>query len=155
MLISERNKESRKQNRAAVTVILEDRLARLIFRYEGKAIDFSVRDERIDSLRQYFVETVSAVADGRIYMLTTGYNRNELDIRDITPAEKPAIHDGLPGNVADGNCGTNQYQRPDKLAVAGQDQSFRTASISPSSYSLISSKPKERYSFLATVLSRS
>ena len=88
MLISERNKESRKQNRAAVTVILEDRLARLIFRYEGKAIDFSARDERIDSLRQYFVETVSAVADGRIYMLTTGYNRNELDIRDITLAEK-------------------------------------------------------------------
>ena len=88
MLISERNRISRKQNRAAVTVILEDRLARLIFRYEGKAVDFSARDERIDSLRQYFVETVSAVADGRIYMLTTGYNRNELYIRDITPAEK-------------------------------------------------------------------
>ena len=87
MLISERNRISRKQNRAAVTVILEDRLARLIFRYEGKAIDFSARDERIDSLRQYFVETVSAVADGRIYMLTTGYNRNELDIRDTVPTE--------------------------------------------------------------------
>ncbi len=87
MLISERTGDGPKRARAEVTVILEDRLARLIFRYEGKAIDFSDRDERIDSLRQYFVETVSAISDGRIYMQTTGYNRNELDIRDISPAE--------------------------------------------------------------------
>lgn len=78
MMIKERNADAKKPLRAECTIILEDDGVRLILRDSGVIFDITDTDNDIDSFRQYIVSNLMLNQERKLYMTTTGYNRNEL-----------------------------------------------------------------------------
>ena len=84
MAIKERNADSKKPLRAECTIIREDEGVRLIFRDSGVIFDITDTDGDIDSFRQYIVSNLMLNQERKLYMTTTGYNRNELFFKTET-----------------------------------------------------------------------
>ena len=78
LLIREKNKGSKKELLAECTLILDPDRVRLILRDSGMIFDITDEDARPDSLRQYLVANMIGSLDVKTYIVTTGYNRNEL-----------------------------------------------------------------------------
>ena len=78
MLISDKNSESGKPLYAECTIISEDDGVRVILRDSGKIFDITDTDGDVDSFRQYIVSNLMDNHEAKLYMTTTGYNRNEL-----------------------------------------------------------------------------
>ena len=84
MMIKERNADSKKPLRAECTIIREDDGVRLIVRDSGVIFDITDSDGDINTFRQYIVSNLMLNQDRKLYMTTTGYNRNELFFRSET-----------------------------------------------------------------------
>ena len=78
MLIAEKNADSQKPLRAECTIITEEDGVRVILRDSGVIFDITDTDARADSFRQYIVSNLMLNQDRKLYLTTTGYNRNEL-----------------------------------------------------------------------------
>ena len=76
-LIGEKNGPGANQLTGECTLIMEEEGVRLILRDTGKIFDITDENAVIDSFRQYFVSSLIKVIDYKIYVATTGYNRNE------------------------------------------------------------------------------
>lgn len=99
MLILVQEKNSGKNISTEVTFIIENpseqpnspKLAkpgvRLILRDSGIIFDITNVDSKLDSFRQYVVSNLMDNQKGRKYLLTTGYNRNELFFEDSLRGE--------------------------------------------------------------------
>ena len=77
MLIMDRNKASKKAIKAECTVITQSDGVSLILRDSGEIFDITDTDSDVDSFRQYIVSNLMVSHEVKLYMTTTGYNRNE------------------------------------------------------------------------------
>ena len=77
MLILDKNRKAKKPVRAECTLIAGQEGLSLIIRDSGEIFDFTDTDRYVDSFRQYIVSTLMISQDVKLYMTTTGYNRNE------------------------------------------------------------------------------
>ena len=77
MLVMNRNKASKKVVDAECTIITQSDGIRLVFRNTGEIFDITDVDSKVDSFRQYFVSNLMFNQEEKLYMTTTGYNRNE------------------------------------------------------------------------------
>jgi len=82
MLIKEKNSGAKKEVSAECTLILNNSNVRVIFRDSGVVFDVSDSDALPDSFRQFIVANMMESHRNKIYMVTTGYNRIELDFRE-------------------------------------------------------------------------
>ena len=78
MLIKEKNREHGERLFAECTLIMEEEGARLILRDTGIIFDITDEDAAVDSFLQYTVANMMQAIDYKAYVVTTGYNRNEL-----------------------------------------------------------------------------
>lgn len=76
MLIREKNGE--KIVFAECTILVEPEGVRMILRDSGRLFDITEADARADSFRQYVVAALMLAHEYKAYLITTGYNRNEL-----------------------------------------------------------------------------
>ena len=76
MLIREKNGE--KKVFAECTILVEPEGVRMILRDSGRLFDITEADARADSFRQYVVAALMLAHEYKAYLITTGYNRNEL-----------------------------------------------------------------------------
>ena len=67
---------------AEVTLIVKEKGVRLIIRDSGIIFKITDEDARVSSLRQYFVANLITLSEYKIYMKTTGFNRNEIYFED-------------------------------------------------------------------------
>ena len=77
LLINERNKDSKKPVNAECTLIVQPDGVRLIIRDSGVIFDITDEKAKADSYRQYVVSNLMVNHEAKLYMVTTGYNRNE------------------------------------------------------------------------------
>ena len=77
MLIMDKNKNSRKPVRVECTIITLPDGVKLILRDSGVIFDLTDVDSKLDSFRQYIVSSLMLYQENKLYMTTTGYNRNE------------------------------------------------------------------------------
>ena len=77
MMICEKNSGSKTPLNAECTIIREADGVRIIIRDSGVIFDITDTDGSIDSFRQYIVSNLMLNQDRKLYMTTTGYNRNE------------------------------------------------------------------------------
>ncbi len=78
MVIAEKNAASGKPLYAECTVIDEDDGVRVILRDSGMIFDITDADAKVESFRRYVVSNLMLKQDRKLYLTTTGYNRNEL-----------------------------------------------------------------------------
>ncbi len=79
MLIKEKNSNFKREISAECTLILTDTGVQLIFRDSGIIFDISDSNALPDSFRQFIVANMMEAHQNKIYLVTTGYNRIELD----------------------------------------------------------------------------
>ena len=77
MLILDKNEETKKTIRAECTLLSRPDGIMLILRDSGVIFDFTETDVHVDSFRQYIVSTLMMKQELKLYLTTTGYNRNE------------------------------------------------------------------------------
>jgi hypothetical protein len=77
LLINERNKDSKKPVNAECTLMIQPDGVRLIVRDSGVIFDITDEKAKADSYRQYVVSNLMVNHEAKLYMVTTGYNRNE------------------------------------------------------------------------------
>ena len=77
-LVMEKNKPAKRALSAECTLILEEKGVRVILRDEGKTFTLTDADAKVDSILQYIVANELSAAQNKVYITTTGYNRNEL-----------------------------------------------------------------------------
>ena len=77
LLINERNKDSKKPVNAECTLMVQPDGVRLIIRDSGVIFDITNEKAKADSYRQYVVSNLMVNHEAKLYMVTTGYNRNE------------------------------------------------------------------------------
>ena len=78
IMIAEKNAGAKNPLRAECTIISEPDGVRLILRDSGMIFDITDTDGNVDSFRQYIVSNLMLNQERKLYMTTTGYNRNEL-----------------------------------------------------------------------------
>ena len=77
MLIRDKNKDARKPILAECTLITQPDGIKLILRDSGVIFDLSDTDGFLDSFRRYIFSSLMLKQESKLYMVTTGYNRNE------------------------------------------------------------------------------
>ena len=77
-LVMEKNAPAKKPLLAECTLIFEKNGVRVILRDEGKTFTLTDTDAKVDSILQYIVANELSAAQSKVYITTTGYNRNEL-----------------------------------------------------------------------------
>lgn len=86
LLIREKNPNARQPILVEFTMILEEETIRLIFRDSGVIFNLTDINAEVESIRQYFVASITDSMTDNAHLMTTGYNRNVIAI----PAEKAA-----------------------------------------------------------------
>lgn len=79
LLIQEKNPPEKKVY-VECTVLLEESEVRLILRDSGIIFDVMDQDSKVESLREYVVANELNLPRYKVYMTTTGYNRNQFSL---------------------------------------------------------------------------
>lgn len=90
MLIIDKNEGAKKPVHAECTIITEPKGVKLIIRDSGRLFDITDADIPVDSFRQYVVSSLMLNQNEKMYMITTGYNRNEFFFSNQFSGETPA-----------------------------------------------------------------
>lgn len=77
LLINDRNKDSKRPVNAECTLIVQPDGVRLIIRDSDVIFDITDTGAKADSFRQFVVSNLMVSHESKLYMVTTGYNRNE------------------------------------------------------------------------------
>lgn len=82
MLVLRKNASSGKTIRAECTLVNEEEGLRLVLRDSGVIFNLSDADAQPDSFNQYVVGNMMASMEQKMYLKTTGYNRNEFFFKE-------------------------------------------------------------------------